>query len=231
PVRANQRREKVLGPWLLYANSTPTAGDAGQDQLWQDAKRRLRWEKDAWPYAWESDPRYPPKAARGTVEGQLSCTDANQLHAAVANAWIGLAGPPVAGSPNFEHQGWDYQYWVRADAAGNFSLPNVRPGTYTLHAFVAGVHGVYVGRPDGVNVTAGTTLSVGLVNWAADRRGPTIWEIGTPDRTPREFYRGDLAWHYGANLLFNADFPQGITYTVGSSTPAKDWNYLQPGGT
>ena len=103
-VKANQVREKVCGPWLLYGNSTTTAGSAGQDALWADAKQRLISEKAAWPYSWETDTRYPPKSARGTVKGQLSFTDANQPTASVANAWVGLADPPVGGLPNFEHQ-------------------------------------------------------------------------------------------------------------------------------
>jgi rhamnogalacturonan endolyase len=136
----------------------------------------------------------------------------------------------VAGAPNFEHQGWDYQYWTLADANGNFSLENVRPGNYTLHAFAEGIHGVYMGEPDAVHVSAGAAVEVGDVAWSADRLGPTVWELGRPDRTPREFYRGDLAWHYGANLLFPSDFPNGVDFTIGTSDPSKDWNYLQPGG-
>lgn len=231
PVTATQQREKVLGPWLLYANSTALDGAAGQDALWADAKQRLSWEKAAWPYAWEKDPRYPAKGARGSVQGRLSFSDPQQPMASVGNAWVGLAGPPVAGAPRFEHQGWDYQYWVRADAQGNFTLANVRPGNYTLHAFVAGIHGVHMGAPNAVTVAAGGTLSLGTVAWVPDRRGPTVWEIGTPDRTPKEFLRGDQAWHYGTHLLFSRDFPNGVNYVVGTSTPAKDWSYMQPGGT
>jgi len=230
-VKANQVREKVCGPWLLYGNSTTTAGSAGQDALWADAKQRLIVEKAAWPYSWETDSRYPPTSARGTVKGQLTFTDANQPTASVANAWVGLADPPVNGLPNFEHQAWDYQYWVHADGQGNFSLPNVRPGSYTLHAFVAEIHGVYVGQSNAVVVTAGGTTDLGAVTWTPDRKGPTVWEIGIPDRVPAEFYRGDQAWHYGTASLFSKDFPSGINYTVGTSTPAKDWNFLQPGGT
>jgi rhamnogalacturonan endolyase len=230
-VKANELRQKVLGPWLLYGNSTTTAGSAGQDALWADAKQRLIIEKAAWPYSWESDPRYPPKSGRGTVTGQITFTDAAQPTASVANAWVGLADPPVNGAPNFEHQAWDYQYWIHADGQGKFALANVRPGSYTLHAFVAGIHGVYVGQSSAVVVTAGATTALGAVTWTPDRKGPTVWEIGVPDRTPGEFYRGDQAWHYGTNLLFSKDFPSGINYTVGTSTPAKDWNYLQPGGT
>jgi rhamnogalacturonan endolyase len=230
-LQANQRREKVMGPWLLYANATTAAGAAGRDELWADAKRRLEVERAAWPYAWEIDPRYPTTSGRGTVTGRLSYVDAEQPSASVANAWVGLADPPVGGAPAFEHQGWDYQRWVHANAKGEFVFANVRPGAYTLHAFVAGIHGVYLGPANGVTVTAGGTVNVGTVSWRPDRRGPTVWEIGTPDRTPKEFFRGADAWHFGNSLLFGADFPAGVNYVIGTSTPVKDWNFLQPGGT
>lgn len=230
-LQTNQRREKVLGPWLLYANATQTAGSPGQDALWADAKQRLKAEQAAWPYSWEQDARYPARAGRGTVQGRLVFSDPEPPQASIANAWVGLAGPPVAGAPNFEHQGWDYQYWVHADAQGGFSLVHVRPGLYTLHAFAAGIHGVYLGLPSAVSVAAGKLTSLGVIDWLADRRGPSIWEIGTADRTSKEFFRGDRAFQYGTHLLFATDFPNGINYVVGQSQPAKNWNYFQPGGT
>lgn len=231
PVLDNQRREKVMGPWLLYANETELPGQEGHDALWSDAKDQLVREREQWPYSWESDPRYLPEASRGSVSGAISFSDTEQPTLTSAYAWVGLAGRPVAGAPNFEHQGWDYQYWTVADANGKFSLENVRPGGYTLHAFAEGIHGVYMGEPDAVRVNAGAAVELGDVAWNADRLGPTVWELGRPDRTPREFYRGDRAWQYGTNLLFLKDFPNGVDFVVGTSDPGKDWNYLQPGGT
>lgn len=231
PVLANQRREKVVGPWLLFANSTELTGDAAHDELWENAKERLSWEKSQWPYAWEQDARYLPRAARGTVQGSITLSDPEQPALSSAYAWVGLAGPPVDGAPNFEHQGWDYQYWRVADAQGRFSFDNVRPGNYTLHAFAPGIHGVYMGATNAVSVSAQNVVDLGVVSWRAERLGPTVWEIGTPDRTAGEFFRGDEAFHYGTNHLFAADFPNGVNYTVGSSSPRANWNYLQPGGT
>ncbi len=165
------------------------------------------------------------------MAGAITFSDTEQPALTSEYAWVGLAGPPVAGAPNFEHQGWDYQYWTAADANGTFSFENVRPGSYTLHAFREGIHGVYMGEPDAVRVSAGAAVLMGDVAWNADRLGPTVWELGSPDRTPREFYRGDRAWQYGTNLLFPNDFPNGVDFVVGTSDPSRDWNYLQPGGT
>jgi rhamnogalacturonan endolyase len=230
-VKENEALVKVLGPWLLYGNSTKVSGSAGQDELWADAKKRLAIEKALWPYSWQSDSRYPQKSGRGLVTGQLVVNDPEQPTASVARAWVGLAKPSVNGVANFEHQGWGYQYWVRADGQGRFTIPNVRPGKHTLHAFVAGIHGVFVGEADGVSVVAGATLELGQVTWKPDRLGPTVWEIGVPDRRPAEFFLGDKPWYFGMNKRFSSDFPNGVTFTVGSSNVAKDWNYMQPGGT
>ncbi|MGC4089642.1 MAG: polysaccharide lyase family protein [Polyangiaceae bacterium] len=229
-VKAGEFREKALGPWLVYGNATKTTGTAGQDELWADAKQRLIRERAAWPYVWETDTKYPPKSARGSVQGRLSYQDAEQPTASVASAWVGLADPPVSGAANFEHQAWNYQYWVHADAQGNFSIPNVRPGAYTLHAFVRGIHGVYIGKASGVTISAANTTNLGTVAWLPDRLGPNVWEIGVPDRTPAEFFRGNQPWRYGVSKAFTTDFPSGINYSVGSSDWSKHWNYMQPGG-
>ena len=37
-----------------------------------------------------------------------------------------------------------YQFWVKTNEKGNFSIENVRPGTYNLYAFVPGIIGDYV---------------------------------------------------------------------------------------
>ncbi len=43
-----------------------------------------------------------------------------------------------------------------ADANGNFKIPNVRPGTYTLHAIADGVLGEFI--VTNVTVAAGTNF-------------------------------------------------------------------------
>jgi rhamnogalacturonan endolyase len=231
PVLSGQVLQKVVGPWLLYVNETSATGATGQAQLWADAQKQLATEKASWPYAWESDARYLPEAQRGSAHGQITLSDPTHPQASIAGGWVGLAGPPVGGVANFEREGWEYEYWVRADAQGRFTLSHVRPGKYTLQAFVAGVHGVYLGTTDGVVIRAGQQADLGTVSWVPDRLGSTLWELGTPDRSPAEFLHGDEPWHWGLELLYPSDFPHGVSFTIGTSDPHKDWNYFQPQGT
>src|SRR5262249_51483030 len=36
-----------------------------------------------------------------------------------------------------------YQFWVHGDDQGNFTIPNIRPGTYSLYAIADGVLGQF----------------------------------------------------------------------------------------
>ncbi|MFI1092548.1 polysaccharide lyase family protein [Streptomyces sp. NPDC020917] len=51
-----------------------------------------------------------------------------------------------------------------------------------------------------------------------------VFQIGTPDHSANEFA---LAPHGYAD--YPAKFPNDVSYTVGSSAPAADWSYIQPG--
>jgi hypothetical protein len=63
--------------------------------------------------------------------------------------------------------------------SGNFTLPNVRPGTYTLSAYVTGEVGEYTRT--NVKVTAGNTTALGDTTWVIAHPGRSIaWEIGIP---------------------------------------------------
>ncbi|HEY4382089.1 MAG TPA: polysaccharide lyase family protein [Acidobacteriaceae bacterium] len=118
-----------------------------------------------------------------------------------------------------------YEFWVRVDAGGNFSIPNVRPGTYTMHAIANGVLGEYTRT--GVTVEAGKALNLGNVDWTPVRYGRQIWEIGIPNRTGEEFAGGKDYSHDGTFLTYATQFPNDVTYTIGKSDYAKDWFFEQ----
>ena len=42
-----------------------------------------------------------------------------------------------------------------------------------------------------MNVNAGSEMNVGPIVYEPPRNGPTLWEIGVPDRTAGEFYIPD----------------------------------------
>jgi rhamnogalacturonan endolyase len=222
-VGAGESWRKMFGPFLLYCNGTTATTNAG-DALWADAKAQVAAEKAAWPYSWLVNADHPAAAGRGTVTGRLVVNDALKPGVSGAGARVGLAAPEdVAGNWQFQSKG--YQYWTVADASGNFTIPAVRPGSYTLYAFNDGVVGEY--SKTGVTVTAGGTNAQGTLTWTVAHPGASIaWEIGTPDRTAKEFRHGN---DYFEPFLWNgfaAELPNPLVYTVGVSNPATDWNYV-----
>ncbi|RYD49800.1 MAG: hypothetical protein EOP85_00920, partial [Verrucomicrobiaceae bacterium] len=120
----------------------------------------------------------------------------------------------------------NYQYWVRGDKTGEFALTGVRPGEYVLRAFAEGVAGEFA--QNSVRIDAGAVSELGDVVWVPERAGPTLWEIGVPDRSAAEFANGDRYWHWGNYLKYQKDFPHGVNYVVGKSDWRKDWHVCQP---
>jgi len=207
---------KLYGPWLVYLNS-----GGNPDQLWDNAKQKAAAERAAWPYAWMNDPLYPAAAERASVTGRLIITDPQDPAASSANAWVGLAAP----SPDWQKQSDAYQFWVRAAKDGSFTIPNVRPGNYTLYSFVDGVMDQF--RHNGVNLVAGHKLALGTLDWTPVRYGRQLWQIGTPDRTAKEFRHGDDYRQWGLWLKYPQEFPNDVHFVIGKSNERTDWNYCQ----
>ena len=76
---------------------------------------------------------------------------------------------------------------------------------------------------------------------ARRRVGATVFELGYPDRKASKFRHGEDFWApekspklgyptpvWGGQMYFPSDFPEGMTYTVGKSRWATDWNYVLP---
>ena len=215
-LAAGEEWRKIYGPWMLYFNS---GGD--RDALWADAKNEAATQRAAWPPAWMNHPEFPLAAARGAVQGRLQIIDPQDPSASPAGAWVGLAAP----EPDWQKQGKGYQFWVHAAADGSFAIPNVRAGDYTLYAFTNGVMDEF--RRDGVHVTAGRAVNLGPLDWKPLRYGTQLWQIGTPDRTAREFRHGDDYRQWGLWQKFPVDFPNGVNFVIGQSKERTDWNYAQ----
>ena len=204
--------------------------------LWQDALARAKSEKPLWPYSWVADVSYPHKEERGAVTGQLILNDPQAAGKKLPHLTVGLAHPDYQGNGSpfqlragngatvtWAHDGNYYQFWTDGADDGKFTINNVRPGEYTLHAFADGVLGEYARAS--VTVEAGKTLNLGKLDWQPVRYGKQIWEIGYPDRTAGKFYKGDGAnyWLWGWCLRYGDLFPDDITYTIGKSDYRKDW--------
>ncbi|CAN1328575.1 Probable rhamnogalacturonate lyase B, partial [Linum perenne] len=83
-----------------------------------------------------------------------------------------------------------YNFWTQTDDKGNFVIKNVRPGDYNLYGYVIGVVSSFR-HPQLITVKAGDELKLGQVAFKPPRTGPTLWEIGIPDRSANEFFVPD----------------------------------------
>jgi rhamnogalacturonan endolyase len=218
--------------------AVPAEWHDNQLALWEDAVAKSKEVKAAWPYSWVQGMDYLKKAERGTVTGQLVLNDPQATSKSLPNLNVGLTyanyagnASPRAGNGNivtWPHDGEHYQFWVEGAADGKFTIPNVRPGTYTLRAFANGVLGEY-DRTAQVTVEAGKTVDLGKLDWQPVRYGKQVWEIGYPDRTGDKFFKGDgdNYWLWGWGLRYAGLFPNDITYTVGKSDYHKDWFFQE----
>ena len=146
--------------------------------------------------------------------------------AAGAPARGGFAGRGGFGGPrsiDWAHDAKHYQFWTDGAADGKFTIPNVRSGTYTLHAFADGVLGEFAQA--NITVDAGKNIDLGKIEWKPVRYGKQVWEIGVPNRNASEFLKGDRDnyWLWGWPLRYALLFPNDLTYTVGKSDWHKDW--------
>jgi rhamnogalacturonan endolyase len=223
---------KVIGPFMLYVNS-----GSDPQAMWDDAKAQAARESAKWPYKWVSGVDYPQSGQRATVKGRLVLTDPQAPSAELPNLWVGLAYPAydslnISSTTPAKPRKIDwwldakhYEFWVRGDENGNFAIPNVRGGTYTLHAFADGVLGEYA-KAD-VMVKPGKPLDLGRLEWKPVRHGKQLWDIGIANRTGAEFMNGDKYYDPDAPLIYTDLFPGDVHYIVWSSDYHKDWYFEQ----
>ncbi|KAL7143867.1 hypothetical protein ABFS83_08G220400 [Erythranthe nasuta] len=233
-LRDGQPWKKVFGPVFVYVNS-----DSGNNHttLWEDAKRKMSEETEKWPYDFPKSKDYPHANDRGTIRGRLLVRDRyiERDRMPAKSAYVGLARPGDVGSWQDDYEG--YQFWTRTDETGHFTIRGVRPDTYNLYAWVPGIIGDFKHKND-VIVRKGNEIHIGEIIYGPPRNGPTLWEIGIPDRTASEFFIPDPApglmnklyinnekfrqyglWDRYTDLYPNKD----LIYTVGESDYRKDW--------
>ncbi|XP_060970355.1 rhamnogalacturonate lyase B-like [Cannabis sativa] len=232
--------KKVYGPVSIYLNSIST--DEDPLSLWDNAKQKMQEEVRAWPYNFPQSKDYLVSNQRGSVGGRLLVRDRylSRFPFFARYAHVGLAAPGEVGSWQKESKG--YQFWTKTDRRGFFSIRNVRPGNYSLYAWVPGVVGDYMYNIL-VTVEPESHIPLGNLVYEPPRNGPTLWEIGTPDRSAAEFYVPDPyptlmnqlysnhpdkfrqygLWDRYADLYPNND----LVYTVGESDYKSDWFFAQ----
>ncbi|XP_025810179.1 rhamnogalacturonate lyase B-like isoform X2 [Panicum hallii] len=224
--------KKVLGPVFIYLNS----GDPNcKRDLWEDAKARARAEISEWPYSFPGSPDFAKACERGSVTGRLWVRDAAaKQQQPAAMAYVGLAAPDQPGSGSWARES---KFWTRATSDGLFSIGNVREGVYNLYAWVPGVLGDYM-HASPVTVTPACAVDAGDLVFEPPRSGPTLWEIGVPDRSAAEFHIPDPDPRYASRLFLARDryrqyglweryaalYPDSdLVFTVGESNHSRDW--------
>ncbi|CAK8561778.1 unnamed protein product [Lathyrus sativus] len=230
--------KKVFGPVFVYLNTDSSKN--GNSNLWSDAVQQLSKQVQSWPYDFPQSKDYFPPNQRGTVLGRLLVQDryfkGGRLQ--YTNAYIGLALPGDAGSWQRESKG--YQFWTRSNAMGYFKISNIVPGDYNLYGWVPGFIGDYKFNST-ITITPGGVINLNSLVYNPPRNGPTIWEIGIPDRLASEFHvpdpyptllnklyteqRKDMFRQYGlwerySDIYSDAD----LVYTVGVDKNS-DWFY------
>ncbi len=162
---------------------------------------------------------YPHKDQRGNVTGQFVLNDPQAATTKLPGLTVGLAHPDYtttaggftqrSGNGNvikWPHDGNYYQFWTDGTDDGKFTIPSIRPGTYTLHAFADGVLGEFA--KTNITVEAGKNLDLGKIEWKPVRYGKQIWEIGYPEPQRQRILQGQRLLALGLVRALPAAVPQ-----------------------
>ena len=205
--------EKIFGPHFIYIN------EGTNDEIIADAKQKANELKAMWPYAWLNESIYP--LDRGTLSGSLQVDG----EAVVDSAMVLLcksAPSWLSGIDLWQKQPYDYMFWAEADINGDFFINNIRPGTYTLHAYTQKGKLVDDLEVDNISIKAGEN-SLGSINWNTNEKQKTIFQIGTADHKSGEYKLANLPRAYGRWK----DCPYTLTYNVNNDNARDDWYYCQ----
>ncbi|KAI4389483.1 hypothetical protein MLD38_001705 [Melastoma candidum] len=232
--------KKVFGPVFIYVNSSSVGDDPRW--LWEDANIKMMSEVESWPYSFPASEDFPNTNERGNVSGRLFVQDRyiSGTYIVAASAYVGLARPGDPGSWQRECKG--YQFWTQADKDGYFFIGNVRTDDYNVYAWVPGFIGDYRHDPV-ITISPGSVIDLGDLVYQPPRDGPTLWEIGIPDRTAMPFFVPDPNPLYVNRLFINhpdrfrqyglwdryTDLYPGddLVYTIGVSDYVRDWFFAQ----
>ncbi|KAJ7965872.1 Rhamnogalacturonate lyase family protein [Quillaja saponaria] len=239
-LQPNEPWKKVFGPVFVYLNSLLDTNDPLS--LWENAKKQMETEVQSWPYDFPASEDFQQSDQRGKVRGRLLVQDRYLSENCISarDAYVGLAPPGDTGSWQTECKG--YQFWTNANEQGHFSIENTQTGDYNLYAWVPGFIGDYQYKIV-ITISPGCEIDVGDIVYEPPRDGPTLWEIGIPDRSAAEFYIPDPNPKYINKLYVNhpdrfrqhglweryADLytDKDLIFTVGVSDYTKDWFFAQ----
>jgi len=199
--------DKIYGPFFIYVNS-----GASHDDMVADAKQQAVIQKSQWPYQWLTNPLFP--IDRTSVTGRINIPNGISPD----KLQVVLAKPGV----DIYDQGTDYMFWSKTNSDGQFTIPHVRPGQYSIYAYATEGEITDVFTMNNVNVS-GSTKNLGDIEWVPAKYENLLWQIGDNDRLTEGFKISDTPRAYG---LYDLP-PSDLTYNVGTSKPETDWYYAQ----
>lgn len=198
--------KKFYGPFYQYFNE-----NTDPQELFRDALRQAEIEREKWPYQWVHDDLYP--LIRSSVSGQLIFEDGIPCEG--ATVILGQKDLPI------EIQSEGYIYYTETDAAGRFTLPQVRFDTYSLFAYQTGGSNTDQLQVADI-VIAETKQDLGVLTWKLPDES-VIWQIGKATRTCEGYrYGGELR-----NYKWMTMVPETIHFYIGQSKEEEDWYYAQ----
>ncbi len=198
----------LYGPFMIYVNT------GTRDEMIADARACALRARAEWPFKWFKNDLYPVE--RSTVKGRLVLPEGlspDGMKMVLADSE----------ATELMRKGRQYMFWANADAEGNFEIPAVRPGEYSLYAFATKGSITDEMKYDGVVVGEESVTDLGDVSWTPDNRRTLLWQIGEADRLSDGFRFSDMPRAYGDW----EKVPGTLNYTIGTSTPEKNWYYAQ----
>lgn len=221
--------QRVIGPFKFQIVEGQT-----HSGMVAAAKQALAQEEADWPFSWVDADGYTPPDARGRVTGKLRLSGEYATQLWPGRLTVGLTRTPYRFTTDFgaereiewQNDGKYYQFWSRnSDGDGSFVIEDVPPGRYTLHAYADGIPGEFAMAEIQVSGD-GQTNALGDLNWQPQSFGETIWQIGIPDRSGKEFSFGERYFEPGIQLQIDDAYPSGVQYDVATAGP-QDWPFAQ----
>lgn len=198
---------QIFGPFMIYVNDGAT-----REEMIADARAKAAELKAQWPFQWFKNDYYP--LDRSTVTGKINITTGQNP----GGVKVVLAEPGV----ELLKQGGKYIFWSLTDEEGNFSIPAVRKGSYSLYAYATS--GTITDQlcVDNIEVNDETT-DLGNIDWSPLTLENLLWNIGENNRLADGFNCSDRPRAYEAWQWQ----PATLEYVVGTSDPMTDWYNAQ----
>ncbi len=204
---------KIYGPNFIYLNS------GTNQEVISDAYAKAQQHENEWPYSWLTNDLYP--LDRGELTGGLKMLGNGNVDSAMV--FLYKKGPSwVSYDQIWQYQPYAYFFSDVADQNGNFSIKNIRPGTYDLYAYTQKGKLIDDLSINDIIVKAGSN-SLDELEWPAGDKQNTIFQVGVADHKSGEFIFGDLPRLYGRWF----DTPDYLSLNTSTDNPEDTWYYCQ----